>query len=347
MKLSFDKSNLMISIILVLLFQLSDITYTQAQRLTQSLNSTAVPEEAEERLREIFEGSDFSVKTFRAEWFPNSSAYLVIEYNSGDNCNSLVQYDLESGKSTILLNSRQLVVQGDTGLFEIGGYQLSPEGGKILVQANRLNSKQPEWFYWMLDIKSRTLKKVEVGNNNKISPNGQKILFNEKGNFYLSDLQNNTKLALTNSEMNDAISFGNAVFSPNGKKIAFVKTDVSNVKIRSSLVPGDPSYPGVKETRFARIGGNIPELNIGVIDDRGLETRWLSVPVPIEGYYLGQVSWAGNSEELLVEQFSRFRDKREFFIVNVNNGEVTSIYKESDPAWVVASYGKNIGLEWI
>ncbi len=347
MKLSSDKSNLMITIILLLLFQLSDITYSQAQKLAQSLSSIVVPDEAKERLREIFEGSEFSVKTFRAEWFPNSSAYLVIEYNSGDNSNSLVQYDLESGKSTMLLNSKQLVVQGDTGLFEIGSYTLSPEGGKILVQANRLNSDQPELFYWMLEIKSGTLKKVEAGNNNKISPNGQKILFNEKGDLYLYDLQDNTKMALTNSEKNDAISFGSAVFSPNGKKIAFVKTDYSNVKIRSSLVPGDPSYPEVNETRFARVGGNIPELNIGVIDDRGLETRWLSVPVPTEGYYLGQVSWAGNSDELLVEQLSRFRDKREFFIVNVNNGNVTSIYKESDPAWVVASYGKNIGLEWI
>ena len=77
------------------------------------------------------------------------------------------------------------------------------------------------------------------------------------------------------------------------------------------------------------------------------EVRWVSIPSPNEGFYLGQVSWAGNSDELLVEQFSRFRDERDFFIANVTTGEVKRIYHESDPAWVIASYRLNAGLEWI
>ena len=45
-----------------------------------------------------------------------------------------------------------------------------------------------------------------------------------------------------------------------------------------------------------------------------------------------------------MEQFSRFRDERDFFIANVATGEVTRIYHESDPAWVIASYRLNAGL---
>jgi dipeptidyl-peptidase-4 len=88
-------------------------------------------------------------------------------------------------------------------------------------------------------------------------------------------------------------------------------------------------------------------LRIGVVDAWGKETRWLSIPIPSEGYYLGPVSWAGNSDELLVEKRSRFRDRREFLIADVNSGQVTRIFEESDPDWVVASYAKNTGLEWI
>jgi len=100
----------------------------------------------------------------------------------------------------------------------------------------------------------------------------------------------------------------------------------------------------VKEVRFARVGGTISTLRVGVVDARGSETRWLSIPVPAEGFYLGQVSWAGNSDELLVEKLSRFRDEREFLIANVRTGTITRIYHESDPAWVIASYRKNAGL---
>ena len=95
------------------------------------------------------------------------------------------------------------------------------------------------------------------------------------------------------------------------------------------------------------MGGIIPSLRVGVADIEGKEITWLPVPVPSEGYYLGQVSWAGNSHELLVEKFSRFRDKREFFLADMTSGAFTKIYEESDPAWVIASYATNDGLEWI
>ena len=126
-----------------------------------------------------------------------------------------------------------------------------------------------------------------------------------------------------------------------------MQSDDSEVKLRSVLVPGDPTYPKVREVRFARVGEAIPTLRVGVVDAQGKETRWLSIPVPAEGFYLGQVDWAGNSDELLIEKLSRFRDEREFLLADVRTGAIRRIFHESDPAWVVASYGKNAGLTWI
>jgi dipeptidyl-peptidase-4 len=62
--------------------------------------------------------------------------------------------------------------------------------------------------------------------------------------------------------------------------------------------------------------------------------------------YLGQVEWAGSSDEVLVERFSRFRDRRDFLLVGIG-GEVRKIFTESNEAWVESSQGKNSGLVWI
>ena len=180
-----------------------------------------------------------------------------------------------------------------------------------------------------------------------ISPDGKRILYYQQGNLHVRDVRSNRTIQITEDGTADVISNRNAVWSPDGKRIAYVQRDQSNVRLRPTLVPSDPTYPEVKSVRYARVGDTIASLRVGIVDATGGNTRWLSISSPAEGYYLGQVSWAENSDEVLVEKLSRGRDEREFLIANVPTGAIDRIYHESDPAWVIASYRKNMGLEWI
>ena len=125
------------------------------------------------------------------------------------------------------------------------------------------------------------------------------------GDLHAYDLgtDQTTRLTWTTAE---SVSNGRAVWSPDGTRIAFVQSDASGVRMRSMLVPTDPSYPELRQVRFARVGETIAKLRVGVVDAQGTEVRWVSIPSPNEGFYLGQVSWAGNSEELLVDSSAGF-----------------------------------------
>ncbi|MHC4179034.1 MAG: S9 family peptidase [Planctomycetota bacterium] len=190
-------------------------------------------------------------------------------------------------------------------------------------------------------------RRERAGSSGNLSPDGHRALYSDRGNLYVRDLHSDQTVPLTKNAAGSSVSNGRAIWSPDGKRIAYVQSDFSKVRRRSVLVPSDPSYPEVREDRFARVGETISALRVGVVDAQGSETRWLSIPEPSEGFYLGQVSWAGNSHELLVEQFSRFRDKRAFLLADLHTGEITRVFHESDPAWVIASIRKNVGLEWI
>ncbi len=301
--------------------------------------SAQVPAETEVRLRSIFEARDFDARSFQAVWLPDGTGYTTLEAPSGTSARELIRYDAASGDRTVLASLSNLTPSGASEPLSISGYQFAPDGSWVLLGTDGDG-------FWMFNVATSALKQVEAGGGNTISPDGDRVLFTRDGDLHVHDLAagQTTRLTWTTAE---SVSNGRAVWSPDGNQVAFVQSDASGVRMRSMLVPTDPSYPEIRQVRFARVGETIARLRVGVVDAGGREVRWISVPSPNKGFYLGQVSWAGNSEDLLVEQFSRFRDERDFYIANVTTGEVDRIYHESDPAWVIASYRLNAGLEWI
>ncbi|MHC4331321.1 MAG: hypothetical protein ACYSWW_24715, partial [Planctomycetota bacterium] len=61
-----------------------------------------IPEEAESRLRAIYERGEYRAKRFRANWLADSSGYTVMETVVGADERALVRYDVASGKRTVL-----------------------------------------------------------------------------------------------------------------------------------------------------------------------------------------------------------------------------------------------------
>jgi dipeptidyl-peptidase-4 len=172
------------------------------------------------------------------------------------------------------------------------------------------------------------------------------VLEFEDRNIFVRDRAGGRRTQLMKRSADRDIAYRNPVWSPDGKRIVFVESDSTNVRQRAVLTPDDPSYPGVRHNRFARVGEELPKLRVGVVDSEGKAVQWLSIDAPPAGFYLGQVGWAGNSEEVLVEKFSRFRDQREFLLAKTD-GSVKRIYHESNDAWAESSQGKNSGLTWV
>lgn len=245
-----------------------------------------------------------------------------------------------------------LAAQTDTearlkAIYEQGVFRPTPAGGEWLPDSSGYRVRESA----IVDARTgqrRAPTSAEADrftHGRLLSPDGKLLLKYEDQNLFVLG-PNNERTQLTQHPADRAVRYFNASWSPDSKRIVFVESDVTNVRQRSVLVPGDPSYPGVRRDRFARVGEEIAKLRVGVVDADGKSGQWLAIESPKEGFYLGQVEWAGNSEEVLVEKFSRFRNEREFLLAKAT-GEVTRIYHETNDAWVESSQGKNSGLVWI
>lgn len=183
------------------------------------------------------------------------------------------------------------------------------------------------------------------------SPAGDRELTNDGRGLAVRDLAGGECIPLVPPAADRDIAYRSPAWSPDGRRVVFVEADSTDVRQRAVIDTSDPSYPGVRHDRFARVGEAIERLRVGVVDADGQHLTWLPIPAPQEGFYLGQVEWAGNSEEVLVEQLSRFRDRRDFFLAKAApdnaTGEPKRIFHEENDAWTDASQGKNAGLTWI
>ncbi len=220
---------------------------------------------------------------------------------------------------------------------------LRDSSGFLVGEVAPSTSEQTTWFYDAKTGERRIATADDVGTDLSLGSRAEDGEFRfeaRDGKLVAVNQETKAELTLASASADREVEFRDPVWSPDGSKVLFVEADYTDVKQRWVLVPGDPSYPDVQQNRFARVGGEIEKLRIGVVNKDGEQLTWLPVECPAEGMYLGQVEWAGNSQEVLVEWFSRFRDRRDFLLIRIDS-EVKTIFSESDEAWVEASQGWN------
>ena len=240
----------------------------------------------------------------------------------------------------------------DRGEFRAKNYRptwLTDSSGFVTQEQGGTAKEPTRWLHDTQTGERRAWKpdgKLPTPRDRHLSPQGTHRLITREGKLLSVHLQSGKETLLASGPQDRKVEYRNPVWSPDGSRVAFVEADFTAVRQRTVLVPEDPSYPGVQQHRFARVGGDIEKLRFGVVNPDGTGLTWLPVECPREGCYLGQFEWAGNSAEVLLEQFSRFRDKREFLLASTS-GPIKTIFSETSPAWVESSQGKNSGLVWI
>ncbi len=307
--------------------------------------------QVEPRIKAIYETNEFAMRSFRATWLPDGSGYLRLETPAGASGAEIASYDSTSGQRAVVVASEKLHPPDTKQRLRIRGFVRSPSGNRFLLHTDMTNGERGS-DHWLYELESSALRPVDAGRgarfeSNAFSPDGQRLLGSRGADLIVFDMASGRTIPLTQDGDPDTIENGLASWSLDGQWIAYIQTDSSAVPKRAVLVPGDPTYRTFRETRYERIGGPISTLRIGVVGVEGGPTRWIELADKPGTFYLNQVSWAGNSDELLVEKLSRSRDAREFLLANHRTGVIAKAYAETDPAWVDMEPSANQGLEWI
>jgi dipeptidyl-peptidase-4 len=327
--------------------------------------------ETPELFRRLFNSEDFEPKSFGpARWLDGGASYTTVEASSKfPKAQDIVRYTTDTGVRTLLVNASQLVPPGAKDPLAIDNYAWSVDKTKLLIYTNskRIWRAKTRGDYWVLDQKSGALKKLggdapaSTLQFAKFSPDAAKAAYVRGNNIYVEDLATGAITQLTHDGSDTLVNgasdwvYEEELFlrdgfrwSPDSKQIAYWQFDTTGVGIFPLLYnlgapreivtgfayPGIGHYPSRLDIPYPITGTINSAVRVGVVNITGGDTRWLAVPGDPRDNYIARMEWVPNSTDIIMEHLNRLQNTNDVLLASASTGEVKSIFKDQDAAWV-------------
>jgi len=327
--------------------------------------------ETDQFLHRLFASEEFEAKTFGpARWLEGGASYTTVEPSTETaGGKDIVRYATATGERSVLVGASKLVPAGAKTPLAIEDYAWSTDMSRLLVYTNskRVWRQNTRGDYWVLERKSGALRKLggDAAESSllfaKFSPDGSKVAYVRGNNIYVEELAGGSIVQITHDGSETTINgtsdwvYEEELFlrdgfrwSPDSKRIAYWQFDTRGVGIfpllynlgaPKEIVTGFPypalgHYPSRLDIPYPITGTQNSAVRVGVVSAGGGETRWMAVPGDPRDNYIARMEWAGNANELVIEQINRLQNASGALLANADTGEVHSIFHDQDAAWV-------------
>lgn len=269
---------------------------------------------------------------------------------------NLVKYEIKSGKKVEVLVKGEDVKYKDAKtsqevIIPIDNYQFSPEESKIILsreseQIYRRSSKSNNYIF---DIKTKTL--TELSTNGKqmfptFSEDGKKVAFVRDNNMFYKNLENGEEIQVTTDGADNKIKngCGDWVYeeefslanyfnwSADGKYLAFVRWDETNVKEYSMDMYNGGLYPDDVTFKYPKAGEDNSVMSVHIYDVAAKKTITTDIGTE-KDIYIPRINWASNSN-LCIQRMNRLQNKIELLFANAATGSTKVILTEEAKTYI-------------
>ena len=300
-------------------------------------------------LDSIFAGSEFDNNLPQnIQWHNDGQRFTFTRKNPDSGLLDIHEHDVAGGRTRLIIPGDTLRYQDDP--VRMSSYRWGADRRYVLLAGpvNLTWDGRREASYYIYEPGTKQLWPLADNNprllNVRLSPDGKHAGYVLDNNIYITELNNRTTRAVTEDGdaniFNGYFDYGSRMFSrgpawswsPDGKKIAFWRMDVTGVKV-FYMVDELGKYNTVRPLKYPNTGERLAVTRIGVFDlDRG-RTGWMDTGDDPDGY-LPRINWTKASDTLAIQRLARDHDTLSLLLADAVTGESKLIVEDTDPAWV-------------
>lgn len=290
--------------------------------------------------------------------FYPESADEIVSMNDGEhylvltNEYTIDNFIYKNGKQALpLVTKEMLVPAGKTTPIRIESFEMSTDENKVLIKTE----SEPVFryseisYYYVLDLAAKKLTAVSDRSKQRLaelSPDGTKVAYSIDNNLYVKDLKTGletqfTRDGLLNSIINgipdwvyeEEFSLTKAFFwSPDSKKIAFMRFDESRVKEYQMTEYGE-LYPVQSKYKYPVAGEDNSVVTVLVYDLASASFKNMDIGKETD-QYIPRIVWTKDPNTLGIFRMNRLQNKLEILLANASTGSSKVMLTQENKSYI-------------
>ncbi|MBK9631749.1 MAG: S9 family peptidase [Saprospiraceae bacterium] len=321
---------------LPLLFFIAAIAFTEAQK-------------KQIELTDIYEQGQFRVASLGGfNFLKDGISYSKLKEGK------IIRLDLASGlEKEIIFDAGRDAKQIPN--FKVESYQFSSDENKILIQTNSERLYRYSSFEEAYVFDRGTKQLTRIFSPGKvmyptISPSSENVAFVYNNDLYFQNLSDGKSQRISKDGQKNKIINGASdwvyeeeftltrsfEWSPDGKKLVYIRTDESEVKEFSLEYYRDAAYPEVYTFKYPKVGEKNSKLTVWTYDLKSKKNKKLPVSSDMEGTegYIPRIHWTKNSQQVCITWINREQNNVRLYLSDVKGKQLVKLYEEKNKYYI-------------